>query len=103
LRKQRVSKNGRRLGHTIGTVYLVHAARALRGARHYLGFTQDVAARVSRHKKGRGTPLLGEMTRRGIPWRVVRRWNRRDGHFEKDLKRRYALADLCPVCSKGRR
>jgi predicted GIY-YIG superfamily endonuclease len=101
-RKQRVSKNGRRLGHTIGSVYLVHAARALHGARHYLGFSTDVKRRIARHKAGRGTPLLGEMARRGIRFRVVRQWHKKDGYFEQELKRNNALADLCPVC-RGRR
>jgi predicted GIY-YIG superfamily endonuclease len=104
LSKPRVSKNGRRLGHIIGSVYLVHMARSLNGARHYLGFSTNVPQRVKAHKAGRGTPLLGEATKKGISWRVVRTWRKRDGYFEQDLKRRYALADLCPVCSrKGRR
>jgi hypothetical protein len=36
---------------------------------------------------------------RGIPWSVVRPWKRKDGHFEQDLKQRYALKALCPGCS----
>ena len=99
---QRVSKNGRRLGHIIGTVYLVHMTRALHGARHYLGFSTNVAQRVKAHKAGRGTPLLGEATKRGIGWRVVRQWRKRDGYFEQELKRGNDLKDLCPVC-KGKR
>jgi hypothetical protein len=103
-RKTRVSKNGRRLGHIMGTVYLVHANRSLHGAQHYLGFSTNVPARVARHKAGRGTPLLGAMTKRGIGWRVVRQWHGKDGYFEKELKQRFALADLCPKCKrKGRR
>ena len=100
-KRVRRSKNGRRLGHITGTVYLVHLARALHGARHYLGFTTNVAARVKRHKAGRGTPLLGAATKRGIPWRVVRTWRGRDGYFEQDLKRSGPLASLCPIC-RGR-
>ncbi len=99
---QRRSKNGRRLGHTIGSVYLVHMARALHGARHYLGFSTNVPQRVKAHKAGRGTPLLGAATKRGIAWRVVRQWHKRDGYFEQELKRNYELKHLCPVC-KGRR
>lgn len=82
----------------------MHATRALRGARHYLGFSQDVPARIRRHRAGRGTPLLGEMTRRGIPWRVVRQWHGKTGFFEQELKRGGPLARLCPVCtSRGGR
>ena len=100
--KQRVSKNGRRLGHIIGSVYLVHMTRALHGARHYLGFSTNVPQRVKAYKAGRGTPLLGEATKRGIGWRVVRTWRKRDGYFEQELKRGGPLADLCPAC-KGRK
>lgn len=100
----RYSKNGRRLGHIIGSVYLIHMNRALHGARHYLGFSTNVTKRAARHRAGHGSPLLGAATRRGIGWRVVRTWRRKDGYFEQELKRRYALADLCPVCArKGRR
>ena len=102
-KRQRVSKNGRRLGHIIGSVYLVHFARGYNGARHYLGFSTDVGARVKRHKAGRGSPLLKAVTERGIPWRVVRQWHKRDGFFEQTLKRDNALAHLCPACKKGRR
>jgi predicted GIY-YIG superfamily endonuclease len=99
---QRRSENGRRLGHIIGSVYLVHMARSLNGARHYLGFSTNVPQRVKAHKAGRGTPLLGKATQRGIPWRVVRTWRKRDGYFEQELKRSGPLSALCPVC-KGRR
>ncbi len=96
---RRVSANGRRLGHIIGSVYLVHSARAHRGAKHYLGFSTNIPERVKAHKAGRGAPLLGAMTERGIPWRVVRTWQRRDGYFEQFLKRKFELKELCPVCS----
>lgn len=101
--KPKVSKNGRRLGHIIGDVYLVHMARAFKGAQHYLGFSTDIPKRIERHKAGRGTPLLGAATKRGIPWRVVRTWRKKDGYFEQDLKRRYELRELCPVCKRKKR
>ena len=104
--------NHRRHGHVIGSVYLVHFARpyntsaqrykhapGYKGAQHYLGFSTDVPARVKAHRAGRGAPLLAAVTKRGIPWRVVRTWKRKDGHFEQALKRHYALKTLCPVCS----
>lgn len=99
-KKVRRSKNGRRLGHITGTVYLVHLARALNGARHYLGFSTNVAQRVRAHKSGRGAPLLGAATAKKIPWRVVRKWHGKDGYYEQELKGR-GLPSLCPVC-KGK-
>lgn len=103
LKRQGVSKNSRRTGHIVGSVYLVHAARALHGARHYLGFSTNVKQRTAAHKAGRGAPLLGAMTARGIGWSVVRQWHKKDGYFEADLKRRFNLADLCPKCKRGAR
>ena len=91
--------NGRRHGHIIGSVYLVHFARRFKGKQHYLGFSTDVPARVKAHRAGRGAPLLGAVTKQGIPWKVARTWKRKDGFFEQRLKRSFALKDLCPVCS----
>ncbi len=91
--------NHRRHGHVIGSVYLAHFARPYKGAQHYLGFSTNVPARVKAHRAGRGAPLLAAVSKRGISWRVVRTWKRKDGHFEKSLKRRYALKMLCPMCS----
>ena len=93
------SINGRRLGHIVGSVYLVHFARRFKDKQHYLGFSTNVPERVKAHRAGRGAPLLGAVTKKGIPWRVARTWKRKDGYFEQSLKRGYALKDLCPVCS----
>lgn len=94
--------NHRRHGHVIGSVYLVHFARRYHGKQHYMGFSTDVDKRVKAHKAGRGAPLLAAVTRRGIGWRVVRTWTRKDGFFEQRLKRGFALKELCPVCSGPR-
>lgn len=94
--------NSRRHGHVIGSVYLLHFARPYHGKQHYLGFSTDVEKRLKAHKSGRGAPLLGAVTKRGIRWSVVRKWQRKDGFFEQMLKRRFALKELCPVCSGPR-
>jgi hypothetical protein len=101
-KRQGVSKNGRRTGHIIGTVYLLHFGRAYNGARHYLGFSTNVPARLKAHKARRGAPLVGAVAARGIGVRVVRQWRRKDGYFEQNLKRRFDLHSLCPVCKRGR-
>jgi predicted GIY-YIG superfamily endonuclease len=95
----RRSVNGRRRGHIVGSVYLVHFARAHHGAWHYLGFSTNIPERVKAHRGGRGAPLLAAVTKRGIPWRVVRIWRKTDGFFEQQLKRKFALKELCPSCS----
>lgn len=91
--------NHRRHGRITGTVYLVHLRRRVNGAQHYMGFSTDVAERIKVHRSGHGSPLLGLAARRGVSFRVVRHWRRKNGKFEKELKRRYALRDLCPTCS----
>jgi hypothetical protein len=95
----RVSKNGRRLGHIIGTVYLLHFARKFRGKQHYMGFTTNLSERLKAHKSGRGAPLVGAVAERGIGVKVARTWKHKDGFFEQRLKRSFALPDLCPTCS----
>jgi predicted GIY-YIG superfamily endonuclease len=77
----------------------VHFARRYKGAQHYLGFSTNIPERVKAHRAGRGAPLLGAVSKRGIPWHVVRTWKRKDGYFEQHLKHSYALKELCPVCS----
>lgn len=91
--------NGRRHGHIIGSVYLLHFARRFHGKQHYLGFSTNIPERVEAHRAGRGAPLLAAVAKRGISWRVARTWRRKDGFFEQRLKRSFALKDLCPVCS----
>lgn len=91
--------NHRRHWHNIRFVYLIHFAKRYSGAQHYLEFSTDIPERVKAHRAGRGAPLLGAVTKRGIPWRVVRTWKRKDGYFEQHLKHTYALKELCPVCS----
>jgi len=94
--------NHRRHGHIIGSVYLVHIAKPYHGAQHYLGFSTNVPERLKTHRAGRGAPLLAAVTQRGIAWKLARQWRRKDGSFEQALKRKYALRDLCPVCSGPR-
>lgn len=91
--------NHRRHGHIIGSVYLVHFARPHHGAQHYLGFSTNIPQRIKAHRAGRGAPLLAAVTQRGIRWRVVRTWKKKDGYFEQELKRGGKLRELCPMCS----
>ena len=80
-----------------GTVYLIHFDLPYRHARHYLGWTRDLSARLSDHASGRGARLMAVVTAAGIGWDVVRTWNgtRSD---ERRLKRRGGRARLCPIC-----
>jgi predicted GIY-YIG superfamily endonuclease len=81
-----------------GTVYLVHFARPLAHARHYIGWTENEEIRVEFHREGRGSRLLAAIQREEIPWLVVRRWKGSRAR-ERYLKRQRNAPAFCPVCS----
>ena len=85
----------------IGTVYLIHLGRPYRHARHYIGWTRSLAARVAHHRAGSGSNFLRVVTGAGIDWEVVRSWEgtRSD---ERRLKSRRNAPRLCPVCASER-
>jgi len=81
-------------------VYLIHFAQPYRHARHYLGYTEDLAQRITEHREGKGARLMSVVHRAGISWVVSRTWEGgRD--VERKLKRWHKSPDLCPIC-RGR-
>jgi len=54
-----------------------------------MGFSIKIPQRVKAQRAGCGAPLLAAVTKRGIPWRKLRTWQRKDGFFEQHLKRAY--------------
>lgn len=83
----------------MGTVYLIHFDRSYHHARHYLGYTDDLPARLDRHLAGNGGRLLQVVRAAGIGYRVVRTWEG-DRGLERKLKRQKGSPRLCPVCQK---
>lgn len=83
------------------TIYLIHFSRPFKHARHYMGQTGDLAARLSRHKAGRGASLLAAAVSAGIRLHVVRKWtgSKATAKNEQRLKRTWKNSDLCPRCS----
>lgn len=51
---------------TVGVCYLIHFERPYRHARHYLGWTVDLEARLAKHRAGNGARLLRVATAAGI-------------------------------------
>jgi len=82
----------------MATIYLIHFSEAYKHARHYIGLTDDLDARLSAHASGQGARLMEVITNAGISWKVARTWsgNRK---LERQLKRRKEAPALCPVCS----
>jgi hypothetical protein len=89
------------------TVYLIHFDKPLgnlanpRGqARHYLGYTEDLDARLEAHRQGNGSAIMAAVADAGIPWRLVRTWEG-DRSLERQLKDQHNSPRLCPICQKA--
>jgi predicted GIY-YIG superfamily endonuclease len=81
----------------VGTIYLLHFKQAFGHARHYLGWTRNLAQRVAAHTSGRGARLTAAASAAGIEFVIARRW-RGDRHEERRLKNMGSRARLCPIC-----
>jgi predicted GIY-YIG superfamily endonuclease len=88
------------------TVYLIHFDEPLgdpdnpRGqARHYLGYADDLEARLERHRQGNGARIMEVVKERGISWRLARTWQG-DRTLERKLKNWHNSPKLCPLCQK---
>ena len=81
-----------------GAVYLLHFAEKYYHAQHYLGFTEDLEARIERHKTGNGSPLVRAVVNAGIEIELARTWSG-DRKLERRLKDRHNTPkQLCPIC-----
>ena len=78
-------------------VYLLHFYLPYKHARHYLGSTDDLTARLHQHATGRGARLLAVASAAGIHWTLVRAWPG-DRTRERKLKNHHRRA-LCPLCT----
>ncbi len=58
----------------MGLIYLLHFERFYHHARHYLGYTEDLEARVAADRAGRGSPLVAAAVRDGIGFCVAATW-----------------------------
>ena len=82
----------------MGLIYLLHFERSYRHARHYLGYTDDLAARLAAHRAGRGSPLVAAAVRDGINFQLAATWSG-DHRQERRLHcYRNSPRQLCPIC-----
>ncbi len=93
---------------TTGTVYLLHfdqpipkGIRARDGqpltARHYLGSTSNLDARLAAHESGQGANFTRVVRERGINWTLAATWTG-DRVTERYWKNRKNAPRLCPMC-----
>lgn len=83
----------------MGLVYLIHFSEKYKHAGHYLGYADDLQARIAAHRANRGARLLQVVNQAGISWDVVRVWQG-DRSVERQLKNQHNGWALCPVCKK---
>lgn len=84
----------------MGYLYLIHFTIPYKHARHYLGFTKDLPARLMQHRIGQGANLMRVIEEAGIPWKVSRLWVG-DRYLERSLKNTRNVPKLCPVCRQA--
>lgn len=83
---------------TIGTIYVVHFAQPLAHARHYIGWTQNLPARMSQHRAGYGGRLMAAVQAAGIDW-TVSYTELGDRYRERQLKNQSSAARrFCWLC-----
>lgn len=86
-------------------VYLLHFDRPYRHARHYLGFTRNLDARLALHRSPNGSShhrLMQVIAGAGIGFVLARTWDG-DRDLERRLKRRKEGPKLCPICRREAR
>ena len=86
----------------LGTIYLLHFDQPYKHARHYTGWTDDLAARLARHMAGDGARLLEVVHAAGITWQLARTWEGPRAR-ERQSKRQSGAARHCPLCRRIRR
>jgi predicted GIY-YIG superfamily endonuclease len=80
-----------------GTVYLLHFERPYKHARHYIGWTVNLKARLARHRAGNGARLIEVITAAGIGFKLARTWpGGRDR--ERQIKTQGGASRCCPLC-----
>jgi predicted GIY-YIG superfamily endonuclease len=81
-----------------GTIYMLHFLEPYRHARHYVGWTDSLTARLDAHQRGHGARLLAIVHQAGIGF-VLARTTTGDRHVERAIKNAGGSPRYCPVCT----
>jgi hypothetical protein len=87
--------------HVQGTVYLLQITEPYRHAKHYMGWTENLSARLALHTEGRGARLVEVVIGHGIGFVLARTWTG-DRFLERKLKGRRMAPRYCPICRAER-
>jgi hypothetical protein len=85
------------LHFTVPYVAIQHPGKKYQCAKHYLGWSKDLIARLTAHKNGNGSRLVRVINDAGIEWQLARVWDG-DRFLERQLKRRGGRSRICPIC-----
>jgi len=80
-------------------VYLLHISPPYEHARHYMGYADNILARLKEHRAGRGARLTQVAVDAGCTLVLARTWEDGDRKLERRLKRRKEAPKLCPICN----
>ena len=80
-------------------VYLIHFEKPYKHARHYIGYADNIDARIKHHRHNTGARLLQVVNAAGIKWEVVRVWEGAGRDFERRLKNAKDSDYFCPTCN----
>ena len=83
-------------------VYLIHFDEPYKHARHYLGSSSCLDARLRLHRNGNGARLMEVISEASISWELARLWEcttwSESRDLERHLKKRHNSPQLCPIC-----
>ena len=81
--------------------YLLHFDKPYKHARHYLGYTKDLDARLQDHNwgNGSGAALTDAARTAGITFQLARVWEGATRADERKLHRQGHNPRLCPMCN----
>jgi predicted GIY-YIG superfamily endonuclease len=82
----------------MSAVYILHFDHPLKHAAHYVGWANDVSARLAHHRNGTGARLCQVLNELGIGYELARVFEGKDKTFERKLKNTNHTARYCPMC-----
>lgn len=80
-----------------GTIYMLHFDKPHKHARHYVGWTLNLSARLSAHRNGRGARLCEVFAADGIGFTLARTVPG-DRNLERAIKHAGGSVRYCPMC-----